>query len=301
MKRIGLFVFLLVGVIRTADAQLLWRITDPLSGRVSFLFGTMHLANYRYLDEHPAVYDSMQACKTIVAEVDLTDKSAMFNFMSFAGMPDSMKLQDGLTGKEWKILDSLLGLLDPPSEAAVYNSFKPAYVETVLAQDMFRRHYSGLIYERMVPIDQGIVNIGYRDGYRMEFLESAAEQLDLVFVRPPLTIQFSSLKRMLNGDDDSATRVYMNTSLQLPRLYEEKKLDSISAIIDMSLTGDSAEKEMLTYLLIDRNKAWLQKLDMWLPNGGYFIAVGAGHLVRDYGLIAGLRKRGYRVEPVIYR
>lgn len=301
MKRTGLMLILLVGLCRSADAQLLWRITDPQTHRTSFLFGTMHLANYRYLDEHPAVYDSMQACKTIVAEVDLSDKSAMFNFMDFAGMPDSLKLKDGLTEKEWKILDSLLGLLDPPSEANVYNNFKPAYVETVLAQDMYRRHYSGLIYERMVPIDQGIVNIGFRDGYRMEFLESAAEQLELVFVRPPLNVQFSSLKRMLNGDDDSATRAYMNTSLQLPRLYEEQKLDSIALIIDMSMTGDSAEKEMMQYLLIDRNRVWLQKMEMWLPNGGFFIAVGAGHLVRDYGLIAGLRKRGYRVEPVIYR
>lgn len=52
------------------------------------------------------------------------------------------------------------------------------------------------------------------------------------------------------------------------------------------------------YLLWRRNARWLDKLALWLPDGGILVAVGAGHLYGERGLVALLRARGYRVEAV---
>jgi len=298
--KIRLFIFLFMLTTGSLNAQLLWRVTAP-NGKVSFLFGTMHLASVNYLDEHSAILDSLSRCQAVVAEVDLTDKTAMFNFYDYARLPDSVNLKDGLTSREWAVLDSMLGQLEQPMSADAFNGYKPAMAENLLIQKMFGDVYKDILYDRFVPIDMGVVRVGYRDGYRMEFLESAYEQLDVMFNRISTESQLRSLKMLLNGDRDSATREYMKLSLQMPRLYEEQKLDSLTRIIDLSLTVDSAGREDLQHLLIDRNNKWLQKLDFWLPNGGYFVAVGAGHLVKDYGLLAQLRKRGYKTEPVFYR
>jgi uncharacterized protein YbaP (TraB family) len=298
--KIRLILLSLMLATASLNGQMLWRVTAP-NGKVSFLFGTMHLASVNYLDDHSAILDSLAQCKTIVAEVDLTDKTAMFNFYDYARLPDSTYLKDGLTPREWAVMDSMLQLMDPPMNGDVYNGYKPALVENALIQNMFTDVYKDILYDRFVPIDMGIIRVGYRDGYRMEFLESAYEQLDVMFNRVSTESQYRSLKMLLNGDRDSATREYMSLSLQMPRLYEEQKLDSLSRIIDLSLTVDSACKEQLQYLLIDRNNHWLKKLEFWFPNGGYFVAVGAGHLVKEYGLLAQLRKRGYKTEPVFYR
>ncbi len=301
MKQIVLSALSFLISIGTAYSQNLWRVQAPSGGYTSFLFGTMHLANFRYLDEHTAVLDSMHNCNMIVTEVDMTDKTSMFNFWDIAALPDSLTLQKLLTPTEWKILDSLLGLLDPSSQAVVYNKYRPNYVMNVLTQDLYKKAYSDLIYERMVPIDQGIVQMGYREGYRMEFLETGYEQLEQFFIKPSLSLQVSNLKAFLNGKNDSAMQLSIKKGLELPRLYFDQKLDSLEAILDLSVYGDSAEKQFVQTMLVDRNNAWLKKLEFLMTSNRCFVAVGAAHLLKDYGLIAQLRKRGYRVEPVYYR
>lgn len=302
MKRIRFLLLLsITGILNLTSAQNLWRVQAPNGGKTSFLFGTMHLANFRYLDEHTPVLDSLHRCNVIVAEVDMTDKTSMFNFWEIASYPDSMTLKKLLTNEEWKILDSMLALLDPPSEASVYNQFRPNYVLNVLTQNIYKKAYSDLVYERMVPIDQGIVQLGYREGFRMEFLETGYEQLEQFFLKPALSLQLENLRDFLHGHNDSAMQQSIQQGLQLPRLYFEQKLDSMAMILDASVYGDSAERDFIRNMLIGRNNAWMKKLEFMMTNNRCFVAVGAGHLVKDFGLIAQLRKRGFTVTPVNYR
>jgi uncharacterized protein YbaP (TraB family) len=52
-------------------------------------------------------------------------------------------------------------------------------------------------------------------------------------------------------------------------------------------------------LLVDRNNAWVEVLVRELDGAGVdFIAVGAGHMLGEDGVVAQLRRRGYTVERV---
>jgi hypothetical protein len=51
-------------------------------------------------------------------------------------------------------------------------------------------------------------------------------------------------------------------------------------------------------LVVDRNHAWIPKLEPELEKGGVFVAVGAAHLVGDEGLVALLRRDGYTVTQL---
>ena len=51
-------------------------------------------------------------------------------------------------------------------------------------------------------------------------------------------------------------------------------------------------------MLVNRNKNWIPKLENWMKTKSLFIAVCAGHLAGDEGIINLLRKQGYTVEPV---
>lgn len=52
-------------------------------------------------------------------------------------------------------------------------------------------------------------------------------------------------------------------------------------------------------MVADRNRAWMANLIPLLDAGGAFINVGAAHLPGPEGLIAILRSRGYRVDPIL--
>jgi uncharacterized protein YbaP (TraB family) len=57
-------------------------------------------------------------------------------------------------------------------------------------------------------------------------------------------------------------------------------------------------KAMIDKMLVNRNKNWIPKLENWMKQKTLFIAVGAGHLAGDEGVINLLKRQGYTVEPV---
>ena len=296
-----IFAFVALFVCFSLNAQLLWRVTHPVTKKVSFLFGTMHLENYRYFEAHPAPMDSLKRCSRVITEVDLTDRGAMFSMFRYAAMPEGVKLSDSISKSEWQYLDSMLQLGDPPLKASMYDDYRPALVESIISQRMFVDAYKDLVYERMVPMDQGIADFAYKNGYQRDYLETAEDQFEVMFIKPSLALQFSSLKRLLHGQEDSAVKAYIALSLKLPRYYSAQQLDSIEYVLDKSVTGDAAEAAWMKQLLEDRNALWLKKLEGLFARERCFVAVGAAHLIKDAGLIAGLRHMGYNVVPVMYR
>jgi hypothetical protein len=51
-------------------------------------------------------------------------------------------------------------------------------------------------------------------------------------------------------------------------------------------------------MLDNRNKNWVIQLREILPEKNIFIAVGAGHMVGENGLISLLKKEGYTLRPI---
>jgi uncharacterized protein YbaP (TraB family) len=185
-------------------------------------------------------------------------------------------------------------------QASIYDDYRPALVESVLSARMFADAYKDLVYERMVPIDQGIADYAYKNGYRRDFLETPEDQFTVMFVKPSLALQFRSLKRLIDGNEDSATQMYIRRSLKLPEYYEKQQMDSMELVIDQSITGDAEEAAWTKQLLTERNNIWLKKLEGQFEKERCFLAVGAAHLMKEDGLVAGLRRMGYKVVPVRY-
>jgi hypothetical protein len=69
--------------------------------------------------------------------------------------------------------------------------------------------------------------------------------------------------------------------------------------LDSAVNQDiSAEdKAVMDKILKFRNEKWMGQFDRILQGRGtYFIVVGSGHLVGEYGLPERLRRKGYEVE-----
>jgi uncharacterized protein YbaP (TraB family) len=77
--------------------------------------------------------------------------------------------------------------------------------------------------------------------------------------------------------------------------YKKQDLEKLEAMMvetDMGMAG------FTDIMLYHRNQNWVKKLKTLMIEKALIIAVGAGHLPGEKGVINLLRKEGYRVTPV---
>ncbi len=84
---------------------------------------------------------------------------------------------------------------------------------------------------------------------------------------------------------------------EMTTAWERGDLDMLERVV----VDDTREEYPDVYeaLFVRRNNAWMDVLVRELEGSGVdFVAVGAGHLLGQDGLVAQLRARGYTVERV---
>jgi uncharacterized protein YbaP (TraB family) len=81
---------------------------------------------------------------------------------------------------------------------------------------------------------------------------------------------------------------------RMKSVYINQQLDELEGMSD-----EFSAPELKAAMLDDRNQRWLQRLPALWNRGGVVVAVGAGHLPGKQGLIEGLRRMGYQVQPII--
>jgi len=74
---------------------------------------------------------------------------------------------------------------------------------------------------------------------------------------------------------------------------------AMQKLITSSVRDYPQLKPLMTKLLDDRNTAMTAKIERFLQTPkSYFVAVGAGHLVGDKGILSQLRRKNFRVEQL---
>ena len=88
---------------------------------------------------------------------------------------------------------------------------------------------------------------------------------------------------------------YKKEFADMVNLYKSQQLDSMQTALSKSEFGSDEYEDLL---LNDRNKKWVKELNDIMKSESVFVAVGAGHLTGEQGLINLLKKEGYTVEPL---
>jgi hypothetical protein len=80
----------------------------------------------------------------------------------------------------------------------------------------------------------------------------------------------------------------------LIKAYKSQNIALLSKMIYEHEDG----KDFTDSFLDARNEIWIPRLERFFTKGSCFIAVGAGHLAGEKGLITLLRNKGFTVEPI---
>jgi uncharacterized protein YbaP (TraB family) len=258
--------------------SLLWKI-EKRGYETSYLFGTIHIIPADKFELDGDLLNALKSTDELILEADLSDQGAVMAAMKFAQLPNGGKLDTMLNREEYNLLDSALKA-NVGMGLAGFVSFKPFFIESLFASTLVKDNPTIIELEltkRMKEMEKPLTT-----------LETLEEQMT-IFDSIPYRDQLASLIEMLQ-EENSLQAEYE----KLLSLYLEEDLDALGAYMSESLD----DEQTLYFLLEKRNRKWMTLLTEWMTEKSLFIAVGAGHLSGETGLIKLLREEGYTVNPI---
>lgn len=263
------------------DNTLLWEISGNGLKKPSFLFGTFHLLCKDDIHFSDQLKKAVNSVDEVYMEMKLDDPSMMLSGMMYMNMKNGKTLESLYTAEEYKRLEAYFSdTLKMPM--LLFQKAKPYFLVA-------------LLYPRMMNcpnpsgVEEELMKIAKEDKKEIKGLETMQFQAS-VFDSIPYEWQAKELLK--NIDSFSVYKDEFDTMLDF---YKNQQMDSLKTMVGKSEFGSDKYDDLL---LKNRNKNWVKQLKEIMKNKSVFVAVGAGHLVGDAGLINLLKKAGYKVVPL---
>lgn len=266
------------------ENALLWEVSGKGLSQPSYLFGTFHFLTSDYLKTLPAVAEKLALSQAVAGEV-VMDSTVMVKMLP-ASMMSGTTLDQLLPPAEYQLTADYFKEVSG-MDLKMLNSFKPMALQMAIVQ---------FEWNKLNPTP-------YKDGPAMDIyfqqqakahdkvvvgLETVEDQIRAVFDQFSLERQAEMLVESVK---DNKSREEL---LNMAQCYQAQDLACFQRIFNLS---DFRPEEMKA-MLHDRNAAWMKKIPELMQAKPTFIAVGAGHLIGEQGLISLLRQRGYVVKPL---
>lgn len=265
----------------------MWRVADADS--TIYLFGTFHIlpagAKWTTLSFDAA----MKETPVTLTEVDTTSAEAQ---KTMSALVTELGFNPpGVT------LTGLLG----PVRAVRFSSVASRYGMPMSALEPMKPWLAMITLSVAIMEKEGF---DARNGAEETILKRAGAEGDRIAHLESAEFQIRALASL----DEAEILADFDASLA-----EYEDFDGYAArVLDAWTTGDvkALEKETLEemrsaapvsfrILIKDRNAAWVKEIEsMMAGDEDYFIAVGAGHLIGDGGVVDMLRRKGFAVERV---
>lgn len=279
LKKISLsfMLFCLAISAQATEKGLFWKLESP-TGKVSYLFGTIHTDDNRVSNFSPNVVNAIKSVDAFMMEAaENRDPSVM--------LLSEGNLATQLTEAEFEQVRALadfhtmhLGAamqMKPWLLAVVFDLPKP---QTPFAQDNMLMSEAENASKDVVGIESAKEHFSVMDNFS---LDEQMVMLRAVLKRTPEQKEADFERLMtayLAGDSDKLTA------------------------LDEKITGGMLPKElwakMRTKLLDERNVVMADRTTAVAKDRSVFIAVGASHLSGDDGLIAAFKKAGFKLTAM---
>lgn len=292
MKKLFLSLIMLTAIVCGGNAQLLWEITGNGIKKPSYIFGTHHLAPVSVLETTPGFSRALESVEAVYGEMDMASSQspeAQQKIIAAAMAPADSTLNVLLTPAQLDSLDSYLKANMGPFVAAnQFAALRPAMLSTMLTLAINQKIMPG--FDPTKQIDTEIQHNASALGKDIKGFETIEEQCRALF-GAPLAEEAEGLMEIVTNEN----KVF-DLASRLSQAYLQGDLESMLAI--MRESDDGADKGWEERMLNERNAKWVEVIAGLLPTASVLIAVGAGHLPGDKGLIELLREKGFTLKPV---
>ena len=251
----------------------MWSVQPP-EGKACWLFGTMHIRDERVYQFCQSLYPLILNADVYVGEMDLTPADLHISLQTY-------DLRAHFTSATFiKIRKQLLksfGL-----DIARFNHLHPLMILSGISQSI-------LVNDHAISLDEHLWGYARDNDRQLQGLESAREQIDLLHAIAPQPLykqieQISSRPANIRKFTSRALDSYVNGDVHA--LYQMTK---------------SSMHQLRKRIIYNRNMVMVKRIMSFDPSMSYFITVGAGHLSGSKGIIALLRKGGYKIQAAPFR
>lgn len=265
------------------DNSLLWEVRGKGIKQPAYIFGTIHLIPESDYLMTEATVKAFKQCSAVAFEIDLekmSDMSAMLPLLMKAFMRDGVTLRELVSPEDYQLIKGQLDQMGIPM--MLVERVKPMFLSALMGDG------GGMEAVGMKSYEIELLEMARKDGKTVHGLETAAYQMSM-FDSIPYQAQADMLvqsMKMGTQEDDALTRMI--------ELYKSQDLYGLQAMIEQE-SGMGPYTELL---LDRRNINWIPVIERLMREASVFVAVGAGHLAGENGVLALLRKAGYQVKPV---
>ena len=270
------------------EKSLLWEISGNGLTKASYLYGTIHMI----CKDDAALGDSLIAAiersDRVYFEVDMDNLMEMLTAFKDFKMKNDTTLADLLSKEDYEKVKEFMESKSTLLPFSKLETYKPMLASSLLME-------SGIGCEESVAMEQLILEIAKKNKKRVEGLETMSYQAS-IFDSIPYKLQAEQLLKYVKdgGDQPGADK-------QFEEMIEAYKAQDIEKLGQFVSTDDGGLGNYEDILIFHRNRNWVEKLKSVMPGKSLTIAVGAGHLAGEKGVIKLLRKEGYTVRPIKYR
>ena len=269
-----------------APKPLLWKVSD--ANNSLYLLGSFHMlktSDYPLAKSTDLAFDDAEQLYFELSPEEMNNPALGQKMAQAAMRTDGKTLQQSLSAETWKKFEASAAKNNLP--AANFQSFEPWFVALILSVTEMQK--VGL--NPALGLDKHFMERAAKAGKPAKGLETGDSQI-AIFDGMSMKQQEQFLQDALDESADMKKKIDELHSTW--RNADDKALFNI-----MAKEMNQKYPELYQTINLDRNKAWLPKLEAMLKDNDkddVMVVVGSLHLIGDDGVIKMLKSKGYKIE-----
>lgn len=267
------------------EKSLVWKISGKGLKKPSYLYGTIHMIPKDEFELPGAIRESLDNVRRVTFEIDMKDMTnfrSQLSLLTKSFMAGGKTLKDLLNAEDYKLVKAKMAEKGLPG--GMFERVKPMFLSTLFSSDEESSAQGSI-----TSVEMELYKMSKNRRLESAGLETAAYQMS-VFDSIPYAAQAKMLVDGLRSLDTTSTEEGQLD--QMLRLYREQDISAMQSMIG----DDDGMGQYEDLFLKKRNQNWIPIMGKMMAEKPTLFAVGAGHLGGKFGVVALLRKEGYRVE-----
>lgn len=270
---------------KNENNTLLWKISGNGLEKPSFLYGTIHMICTDDAVLSPNFIKAIRNCDEVYFEVDMDNWFEMLGAMGKMKMHGDTTLKDLLSETDYKKVKAYFESKGSMMPFSMLETFKPMLAASTLEE-------GSMPCDNTTMMEQVIMKEAKENDKKIKGLETMSYQAGILD-----SIPYKLQAEQLVSYIDNATRGDKEDKM-MEEMFDAYKKQDLQRLEEMMVETDMGMAGFTDIMLYHRNQNWVKKLKTLMVEKALIIAVGAGHLPGEKGVINLLRKEGYRVTPV---
>lgn len=259
-------------------SSLLWSLEKE--GSVSYLFGTMHVKDYRVHSFVDPVQPFMDECQSFASEFHFNEMQQVGN-TEYQYFPNGRSLKDYLTESKYTKVARMINK-SFQVDITPFDRLLPLLLINIISESV-------LFNSENLALDSVLWQYAEQNQKELFGLESISDQFRIMSAIP-IAYQLKSVEAIAKNPKSFRTKL-----TRMIDIYEKQDIDMLYRLSKRTL---GKQRSLMLY---ERNKKMAHRIAGELaPQQSIFCAVGAAHLSGKFGLLALLKKKGFVVKPVSF-